>query len=131
MTPQPLPLPARDPFQPAVVRRPPTLADLLRREMDQRGITAIIKLAEEMGVGYGTAYRLLQNIGDPSESTLERVAAFLRLPITEVRQLADQPAGEIGDLPWPDDLKQLTRAERDFVVAVARTIRKRSRATPA
>jgi transcriptional regulator with XRE-family HTH domain len=94
-----------------------TLADLLRQEMDRRGIVTTMELGKEIGVGQGTAWRLLNKGSVPREDTLAKIARFLRLSITWPRTAAESPAGH-------DRGNRLTaqRMTGSSVVAVVSTI---------
>jgi transcriptional regulator with XRE-family HTH domain len=73
-------------------------------------------LAKEIGVAQGTALRLLTRVYTPDELTLSKIARRFRVPITEVRALAQRPAGEPDPFVWPARFNQLTEPQRDLLV---------------
>lgn len=104
------------------VRQGMTLADLLRQEMDRRGITAQKEASKEIGVGQATVSRLLNKGGVPREDTLRAVAGFLRMPITDVRRAADRAEGEPTRFTLPREFDQLNKAERELLLRMGWTL---------
>jgi transcriptional regulator with XRE-family HTH domain len=123
-----MPGPLDDPF--AVPERPPpgrrrrgaTLPDLLCQEMDRRGITAQGKLGDEIGVGQATVSRLLSGRGVPREETLDKIADFLHMPITDVRRAAERAAGEPTRFTLPREFDQLNKGERELILRMGWTL---------
>jgi transcriptional regulator with XRE-family HTH domain len=99
-----------------------TLADLLRQEMDRRGIVTTMELGKEIGVGQGTAWRLLNKGSVPREDTLAKIARFLRLSITDVRRAADRAEGEPTRFTLPREFDQLNKAERELLLRMGWTL---------
>lgn len=93
-----------------------TLADLLRQEMDRRAIGTTMELGKEIGVGQGTAWRLLNKGSVPREDTLGKIAKFLRMSITDVRKAADRAVGEPTHFALPREFDQLNKAERELLL---------------
>lgn len=99
-----------------------TLSEALLGEMARRGMTTTVDLGKALDVAPSTAWRLLKGVDVPRETTLERIARFLDLPITEVRRLADRAEGEAGRFELPRELDQLTFPERELLIRVGRAI---------
>lgn len=100
------------------------LAQFLRLQMalnhDLLGSTR--KLGDYIGVSQGTALRLLSSSRVPKEETLRLVAAAFEIPVTEVREMAERPSGEVAHFELPPEAEQLSLRERDLVLELVRTL---------
>ena len=99
-----------------LLRAQRSLADFLRTEMARRDITSTYELGRRIGVSQGTAWRLLSSSRVPREETLVKIAGTFGVDITDVREMAERPAGEIDHFRLPPEADQLDNRERDAVV---------------
>lgn len=101
---------------------PTTLARLLHARMDALGITSIRGLAKRAGIGNETARRLFIPGRRPAETTLQRLADNLGMPLTDLRRATGRPTGGYGPFVLPAEADQLDPHQRHVVLAMIRAL---------
>ena len=110
---------------PNVVRdlvQPSSLAAFLMAVTKTTELSSTKKLGNHIGIAQGTAYRLSRGLNIPTQETLRKVSKAFGIPITEVERMADRPVGEAEPFTWPAELDQLTRPQREALVAFGRLL---------
>jgi transcriptional regulator with XRE-family HTH domain len=103
-----------------VPERGSTLADLLwellERSPSQRD------LADKLELAPATISRLLHETSTPQEKTLEKIAEYTGLPVTDVRRMAGRAEGDSAQFTLSEEANQLNLRERALVCELIRVL---------
>lgn len=112
------------------------LGDLLRDRIRELNLPSERALARHFGMSTATLNRIMNDVGVIAEETLRLLSAKLRMPITEIRTLADLPAGEEDPfkVEIPAEFDRLSADERNLLQSTLLAIGKQlllARSAPA
>lgn len=99
-----------------------SLADYVRDHMVERGIPNPTRLAASAGLAHETVRRIFAGVGQPSETTIEKLAAAIGGSIPQMRLLAGRPAGELEPFVLPPEANQLGAREREVVRSMVQAL---------
>lgn len=102
------------------------LSDRLNDAKNGVSIVAAVERAKKAGhaIERGTVYRYLKgdHAKNPTDETLEALAFVFDLKVTDLRDLADKPSGELEPYSPPSYANRLNRDQRRALNELIRTI---------
>lgn len=97
------------------------LSQRLMKAKDEKDLTNR-KIADAVGLAPATVDRMMNGTGQPDVESLDAVAEFLGVPISEARQLRGLPSGAKGPYVAPAESRLLSNRQRRALDNLIRSI---------